>query len=321
MSVCCACGAGGLVADLRVAGQMGAAGLVPSTDAFGVALSDLVRCTVCGHRQLARMPSDAMLEGAYGEAASADYVEEEAGQRETARRALARLERWAPDAGRRRVEGRAPDPPRLLDLGCWVGFLLAEARERGWEGVGVEPSAFASAYARERLGLDVRRAALLDADLPAGAFDAAVLGDVIEHLPRPGEALDRLATLLRPGGPRLAWLSLPDAGSRVARAMGARWWSVIPTHVQYFTRGSLATLLRRHGWQVLEVATAPKAFTVRYYLERTGGYSPAAARALVRAARAAGVADRMWAPDFRDRMQVVARAPARPLLPGRPAAA
>lgn len=309
MSVCCACEVGGLVADLRVTGQMGAAGLVPSTDAFGVALSDLVRCTVCGHRQLARMPSDAMLEGAYGEAASADYVEEEAGQRETARRALARLERWAPRRG------------HLLDLGCWVGFLLAEARERGWEGVGVEPSAFASAYARERLGLDVRRAGLLDADLPAGAFDAAVLGDVIEHLPRPGEALDRLATLLRPGGPRLAWLSLPDAGSRVARAMGARWWSVLPTHVQYFTRGSLATLLRRHGWQVLEVATAPKAFTVRYYLERTGGYSPAAARALVRAARAAGVADRMWAPDFRDRMQVIARAPARPLLPGRPAAA
>lgn len=276
---------------------MGAAGLVPTTNAFGVALSDLVRCRVCGHRQLARMPADAVLEEAYDEAASEDYVEEEAGQRETARRALARLERFAPPGG------------RLLDLGCWVGFLLAEARERGWEGVGVEPSAFASAYARERLGLDVRRDGLLDADLPAGSFDAAVLGDVIEHLPRPGEALDRLATLLRAGGPRVAWLALPDAGSRVARAMGARWWSVIPTHVQYFTRGSLATLLRRHGWEVLEVDTAPKAFTVRYYLERTGGYSPAVARATVRAARAAGVADRMWAPDFRDRMQVIARAP------------
>ena len=47
---------------------------------------------------------------------------------------------------------------------------------------------------------------------------------------------------------------------------------------------------------------------MRYYLERTGGYSPTAARALVRAARLAGVADRMWAPDFHDRMQVIARA-------------
>jgi hypothetical protein len=48
---------------------------------------------------------------------------------------------------------------------------------------------------------------------------------------------------------------------------------------------------------------------VRYYLERLGGYSPPLARALVRGARAARVADRIWAPDFRDRMAVIARAP------------
>ncbi len=296
---CCACAAGGLVADLRVAGEAGAAGLVPTTDAFGTALSDLVRCPRCGHRQLEHMPSDAALGAAYGEAASEAYVEEEIGQRETARRALARIERWA------------GAPGRLLDLGCWVGFLLAEARNRGWETTGVEPSAFASTYARERLGLDVRTEELLAADLPPAAFDAVVLGDVIEHLPRPGEALDRLAGLLRADGPRLAWFALPDAGSRLARALGARWWSVLPTHVQYFTRGSLGVLLHRHGWEVLEVATAPKAFTVRYYLDRIGGYSPPLARVLVGGARTAGVAERMWAPDFGDRMQVIARAPER----------
>jgi hypothetical protein len=89
--------------------------------------------------------------------------------------------------------------------------------------------------------------------------------------------------------------------------MGARWWSVLPTHVQYFTRSSLVTLLGRHGWEVLEVGTAPKAFSVRYYLGRIGGYSPPAARALIRGAEAVGVAERMWAPDFRDRMGVIAR--------------
>ena len=60
----------------------------------------------------------------------------------------------------------------------------------------------------------------------------------------------------------------------MARALGRRWWSVLPTHVQYFTRGSISELLRRGGFDVLEVHTAPKAFTVRYYLERIGGYSP-----------------------------------------------
>jgi len=48
---------------------------------------------------------------------------------------------------------------------------------------------------------------------------------------------------------------------------------------------------------------------VRYYLERVGGYSAGLARLLVRGARAVRLVDRMWAPDFRDRMAVIARAP------------
>lgn len=288
---------------LKVAGDAGPDGLIPTTDRFGTALSDLVRCTRCGHRQTDPMPADAVLESAYAEAASGDYVQEAAGQRETARRALLRIERHLqPDphngAGRMR---------RLLDLGCWVGFLLSEAQKRGWEATGVEPSQFASAYAREELGLDVQTADLLTAPLPLGHFDAIVMGDVIEHLPRPGEALDRMAELLRTGG--VAWLALPDAGSLVARRLGRRWWSVIPTHVQFFTRDSIRALLERHGWTVLSIETAPKAFSVRYYLERVGGYSPPVAKLLVRGARAVRVADRMWAPDFRDRMAVIARAP------------
>jgi SAM-dependent methyltransferase len=296
VQTCAACDDGPLTAHLAVAGDAGPDGLIPTTDRFGTALADIVRCGRCGHMQLARMPTDAELGAAYGEAASDAYVDEEAGQRETARRAL------------RRIETHVPGRGALLDLGCWVGFLLSEAQTRGWTATGIEPSAFASAHARERLGLDVRTTDLFDAPLPERSFDAIVLGDVLEHLPRPADALDRMATLARPGG--VAWLALPDAGSLVARRLGARWWSVIPTHVQYFTRGSLATLLRRRGWEVLEIATAPKAFTVRYYLERLGGYSPPAARALVRGARGARIAERMWAPDLRDRMAVIARAPA-----------
>ena len=290
---------------LKVAGDAGPAGLIPTTDRFGTALADIVRCPACSHRQTDPMPADAVLESAYAGAASQDYVAEEAGQRATARRVLERIEaRLAPAPI---PDNGGPRHRKLLDLGCWMGFLLSEAKARGWVVLGVEPSAFASAYARERLGLDVRTGDLLSTELPRAHFDAVVMGDVLEHLPRPGEALERIAELLRPGG--IAWLALPDAGSVVARALRARWWSVIPTHVQFFTRRSLRTLLERHGGTVLEITTAPKAFSVRYYLARAGGYSPPLARALVRGARAAGVADRMWAPDFRDRMAVIARAP------------
>jgi SAM-dependent methyltransferase len=308
MTRCSACGASGLVPHLKVAGDAGPDGLIPTTDRFGTALADLVRCPRCDHRQTEPMPDDAVLERAYAGAASEDYIGEEAGQRETARRALARIEAFLEPSPIPHNGG--PRHRTLLDLGCWVGFLLAEAVERGWAAVGVEPSEFASAYARDRLDLDVRTGELLTTPLPLHHFDAIVMGDVVEHLPRPAEALERIAALLRPRG--IVWMALPDAGSLVARGLRARWWSVIPTHVQFFTRRSIRTLLEREGWTVLAIETAPKAFSVRYYLERIGGYSPPLARALVRAARSARLAERMWAPDFRDRMAVVARAPDAP---------
>jgi SAM-dependent methyltransferase len=304
---CSACGRLGLGPHLHVAGEIGPDGLIPSTDRFGSALGDIVRCPRCGHMQLDPMPDEAMLAQAYAEAQSDAYIEEEAGQRATARRTL------------ELIEAHVPAPGAILDLGCWVGFLLAEARERGWRTLGVEPSDFGSNYARDELGLEVITADLLSAELEPASFDAVVMGDVIEHLLSPADALARIRGLLAPGG--VVCLAVPDAGSAVARVLGKRWWSVIPTHVQYFTRGSLATLLERCGFDELEVATAPKAFTVSYYLERVGGYSPAAGRAFVRAARAAGIAERMWAPDFRDRMGVIARVrssdPAGPAEPPR----
>jgi SAM-dependent methyltransferase len=290
-ATCAACGGERLTPHLKVAGAAGPEGLTPTTDKFGTALSNIVRCADCGHMQLERFPPDGWLASAYASAESSDYLEEEPGQRATARRALETLERH--------VSGR-----RLLDLGCWAGFLLDEARLRGWETVGVEPSAFASAYARERLGLDVHTDELFSAELEPHSFDAVVLGDVIEHLPDPAAALERIAALSAPGA--ALYLTLPDAGSRVARLLGRRWWSVIPTHVQYFTRGSIATLLERNRWELRELHTAPKAFTVRYYLSRIGGYSKAVSRALVGLAELAGLADRLWTPDFRDRMAVVA---------------
>jgi SAM-dependent methyltransferase len=291
---CCCCGGERLSAHFAVKANLSRdEGLIPTTSAFGTALSDIVRCQSCGHMQLEHMPADAELGELYGEAESMDYVDEEAGQRETARRVLDDIERHR-------------SPGRLLDLGCWVGFLLSEAERRGWQSTGVEPSAFASRYARERLGLDVRTEDLFAAELEPGAYDAIFLGDVIEHLPRPGDALDRFAGLLAPGG--VLAMALPDAGSRLARAMGRRWWAVLPTHVQYFTRRSMGTLLERHGFRPLLFSTQPKAFSVRYYLNRLGGYSEPLARGLVHGAQGVRLAERTWAPDFGDRMLVVATA-------------
>jgi SAM-dependent methyltransferase len=290
---CSVCGSSELRSQWQVERSNGAS-LVATTTAYGAAPADIVRCRACGHMQVAEFPAEPDLAEAYEEVSEGAYLDEEAGQRATARRALERIERHT-----------AGDPGALLDLGCWVGFLVSEAERRGWEAWGVEPSGFAAEFARERLGLRVIQGTLEDADLPDGHFDAVVMGDVIEHLPDPGSALERIRGLLRPQG--VLYLALPDSGSAVARALGARWWSVLPTHVQYFTRPSMARLLARHRYAVEWMDTAPKAFTVRYYLERLEGYSKPVADAAVAVAQGGRVADRLVWPDFRDRMALVAR--------------
>ena len=137
------------------------ASLVATTTAYGTAPADLVRCTVCGHAQVAEFPAEVELEEAYGEVEEGAYLAEETGQRATARRALDRIERHVGDGDGQRS---------LCDLGCWVGFLMSEAERGGWEARGVEPSEFAAEYARERLGLRVQTSTLEAADLPEGAL-------------------------------------------------------------------------------------------------------------------------------------------------------
>ena len=295
---CAACGGGPLSLRLRVGTPLDERGLIPTTDAYGQALDDIVQCAACGHRQIAHKPSEVELLSLYVAARADHYVHEEEGQRTTAHATLAQIERHMITRG------------RLLDLGCWVGYLLAAARDRGWEVTGVEPSDFAATFARERLGLPIVQADLLTAELPPASFDAIVLGDVLEHLTDPLAALKHIATLLAPGG--VLYLALPDAGSRLARMMGARWWSVIPTHVQYFSRASITILLRRAGYAPLQIRTEPKTFSVRYYLWRLSGYSQPLSDGLTRLMAAVGLADRLWTPDFRDRMGVVARGPQKP---------
>lgn len=289
---CAVCGATGLAPHLTVTRDDGSS-LVATTTAYGSAPADIVRCLDCGHMQVAEFPPGQTLEEAYGDVSEGAYLDEEAGQRATAARALDRIERHTPPGG------------AICDLGCWVGFLLSGAERRGWSATGVEPSRFAADLARERFGLEVQTGTLDTADLPPESFDCVVMGDVVEHLPDPGSTLERVGGLLRPGG--VVYLALPDAGSVVARRLGARWWSVLPTHVQYFTRASLTRLLSTRGFTVEWMGTAPKAFTVRYYLERLQGYSEPVAAGAVAVAERARVADRLVWPDFRDRIAVVAR--------------
>lgn len=143
-------------------------------------------------------------------------------------------------------------PCRVLDLGTASGFLGRLLAGRGHTVVGVESDREAAAAARPHY------AALHLADLqqlvplPEAPFDVVIAGDVLEHLADPAAALERAVAQLAPGGrllvsvPNVAFLSV-----RLALLFGrfecAPRGILDRTHLRFFTRRSLAALLRGAG--------------------------------------------------------------------------
>src|SRR5438552_1701831 len=92
-------------------------------------------------------------------------------------------------------------PGRLLDVGCAGGELAALLATRGWrvQGAEAEPALVEAARARgvEARSVDLDRAPL---PWPAGAFDAVVAAEVLEHVVDTDHLLAEIARVLRPGG-------------------------------------------------------------------------------------------------------------------------
>jgi SAM-dependent methyltransferase len=143
---------------------------------------------------------------------------------------------------------------RLLDVGCSIGLFLDLARERGWDGLGIEFAPRALAYARETYGLEVIDVPLEDAGFEAESFDAVGLLSVLEHTNEPLRVLGDVARVLRPGG--AAYIVVPNVASLACRVLQERARTFDGrNHLIYFSPGTLADALDRAGFDVAHVTT------------------------------------------------------------------
>ena len=97
------------------------------------------------------------------------------------------------------VELLALQPNTALEFGCGEGFFLKEVRERGvvfGDYVGLDLREGALATARSLHPHDrFERVDLFQWLAPVPGFDLVIASQVLEHLPQPGRALDRLVDL------------------------------------------------------------------------------------------------------------------------------
>jgi 2-polyprenyl-3-methyl-5-hydroxy-6-metoxy-1,4-benzoquinol methylase len=89
---------------------------------------------------------------------------------------------------------------RLLEIGACTGLFLNEAKKRGFEVEGIEPSEGNCRIARQNYNLNVHTGRVEDFNFPEGSFDVVFSSHVFEHLLNPLAATRKIVSWLRPGG-------------------------------------------------------------------------------------------------------------------------
>lgn len=245
LSTCLLCHGRRLEHDHLAARQLNLA------DSHGVA-----RCSDCGLRFLNPRPTRKEYEDAYRNGTgllaeaypipSRYYADEDEARMPEYRTKLALLLRAG--AGR-----------RLLEIGACTGVFLNEARRRGFDVNGIEPSEANRRVAYSRFGLPLKPGLMEDQDIASESFNVAFSSNVFEHLLDPLAAARRACRWLTPGG--LLLLEVPNQFESFA-ARRHRWFGrakprarsfLSVHHTVFFSRRTLRQLVVRAGLEPLHV--------------------------------------------------------------------
>jgi 2-polyprenyl-3-methyl-5-hydroxy-6-metoxy-1,4-benzoquinol methylase len=139
---------------------------------------------------------------------------------------------------------------KLLEVGAGGGELIAAALEFGYDVTAVEimkPQAgwLSDLFGIEVIGNDFQKYDFQD------KYDVITMGDVIEHVCEPVDAIRKAYDLLNDEG--VIWISTPNFKSGFSRVMQFEdpMWNE-PWHISYFSRDGLEKILHENGFKVMD---------------------------------------------------------------------
>jgi SAM-dependent methyltransferase len=192
---------------------------------------DVWRCPACGMVQLGELLAETFYEDYVMTVSHSPTMQRY--QREQASDLVARFG----------LAGRS-----VMEVGCGDGHYLSILAELGAEVYGLEPSA-PFRHLTERRGLPVYAGYAADLEpLPGGPYDAIVTREVLEHVPDPIDFLSSIRASLSSDG--IALVEVPSLEQALERG---RFFDFFPDHLNYFSVGTLARVLERSGFLVLEI--------------------------------------------------------------------
>jgi dolichol-phosphate mannosyltransferase len=211
-------------------------------------------CLRCGMQQVPGSLIPPNLEGLYTSVSDPDYLQNADVRERTFSRLFDQLESSLP-----RQRGR------LLEVGAYCGLFLREAKRRGWQADGVEPSEWAANYAREIIGANVYTGLLTENhDKLQPTYDVVVAWDVLEHVRNPLQFVRDCASYLDSGG--LFCFSTLDVDTWFPRVAGQRWPWLMDMHLHYFDRHVIKDLLSRAGLDLIRLESYTHYARVAYAL-------------------------------------------------------
>lgn len=153
------------------------------------------------------------------------------------------------------VEQSGRNIGRWLDIGCGVGEVLAAARTRGFETLGIETNVMEAAFGREHFGLDIVEKYISPENIHEfkGRFEVISLFSVLEHVRNPSALLSTVGSLQRPSGtlvietphfPSLSAFSQMAAPNLVNRMMHP------PLHLFLFSIEGVESMLASAGYTI-----------------------------------------------------------------------
>ncbi|MBU2644718.1 glycosyltransferase [bacterium] len=214
----------------------------------------IVQCLQCGLMYTESRLSDVQLKEFYADVEDPLYARNIDARYQTFRYNL------------NQIRGLLPVKGRLLDVGAYCGAFLKIAQESGFEAMGIEPSKWASRFAREELNQNVMQGALKDIPAHINGFDVISLWDVLEHVHDPREELRLISSKLSKGG--ILVFSTLDVDNWFPRLLGERWPWFMDMHLFYFNQEVLNHMLSQTGFELIHIQSYSHFITVDYFLSK-----------------------------------------------------
>ena len=214
----------------------------------------MVSCRRCG---LVYMnPRDAGIKDLYRKVVDSAYLDSWSERAGTFKEHLRVLSAYRPGIG------------TLLDIGCYAGIFLDEAKKAGYDVTGIEPSEWACEQSRIRTGAKVICASWDEASLPEGFFDVVTMWDIVEHLEDPSACLKKAHGWLKRDG--IIAVTTHNIKGWFPRLMGKRYPWLMRFHIYHFDIKTLSAILLKNGLETVLVRPYRKTISLKYALSRLG---------------------------------------------------